>query len=488
MKIIRVVGISLTLLACSVGTSNAWLSAGRVLCDANQNNQIDANDQAVVGVFVVVTNVSGTFSNGNFTTTPGGNFAVELPPAPDSYVVFVHPQSLPAGSTLVLPAGGSISFSLTATVSNFFGGDFLIANPACIQTNQPATNSLAGLVAGRVLCDANQSGQIDASDQPVLGAFVVVTNVSGTFSNGDFTATPGGDFVLNLPAVPDSYVLFVHPQSLPAGSTSVLPASGSISFNLTATVSNFLGANFLIANPACVETNQPPPPTQTNNTCCLSGKATIGGTSKKPLFTLSATVFPGCRCDKEDSGEFEVVANGLRLQFKGTVAEILDCGESVDSSSGALINSIEVHGVGTLKGINGNRCNSGLVYFFAHVEDRSAAKLADALYFRAYATDNATLLLISGDTANPANVSPVSVCGNLVVGTDCCQENNQGGNGHGNGKGPGEGNGNGKGQGKGNQGDQDQGNKGKGGNGNDQGKGKGWGNNKGGSGKGKGGW
>jgi len=345
--------------------------------------------------------------------------------------------------------------------------------------------SHAWLTAGRVLCDANQNGQIDSNDVPVLGAFVVVTNVSGTFSNGNFTATPGGDFALDLPPVADSYILYVHPLSLPSGSTVVLPASGTVSFSLTATVSNFFGGDFLIANPACVQTNQPPPPPpppQTNNTCCLGGSATIGGTSKKPLFSLSATVFPGCRCDKEDSGQFVVTANGLRLQFKGTVAEILDCGESTDDSSGALIRSIEVQGVGTLKGLNGNRCNAGLVYFFAHVEDRSDAHLADAIYFRAYASDNTTLLLISGDTANPTNISPVDVCGNLIVGSDCCQESNQGGKG---GKGKGEGEGNGKGQGNG-KGNQDEGN-GKGnkgnsnsnkGNDNDQGNNKG--NNKGG--------
>jgi hypothetical protein len=323
------------------------------------------------------------------------------------------------------------------------------------------SNSHAWLGAGRVLCDANQSGQIDAGDQAVLGAFVVVTNVSGTFSNGNFTSTPGGDFALDLPPAPDSYVLFVHPLSLPAGSTLVLPASGTISFSLTASISPFFGGDFLIANPACVQTtNQPPPQPGQTNTCCLAGSASIGGTSRKPQFSLAATVFPGCRCDKEDSGEFNVVANALRLQLKGAVAEILDCGESVDASSGALIRSIEVQGAGTLKGINGCRSNFGLVYFFAHIEDRSDAHLADAVYLRAYAADNTTLLLISGDAANPLNISPIAVCGgNLIVGNDCCEESNQGGKGHDKGKGEGEGKGKGD-QGNGNKGkgNQDQGN------------------------------
>src|SRR4051794_8432278 len=133
MKLTKLIGISLLVLSGSVVNSHAWDAFGRVLCDANQSGQIEASDQPVLGVFVVVTNVSGTFSNGNFTATPGGDFGVDLPPVADSYIVYVHPLSLPAGSTVVLPASGFIAFSLTASVSNFFGGDFLIANPACVQ-------------------------------------------------------------------------------------------------------------------------------------------------------------------------------------------------------------------------------------------------------------------------------------------------------------------------------------------------------------------
>lgn len=321
--------------------------------------------------------------------------------------------------------------------------------------------SQAWLTAGNVFCDANQSGQIDTGDQPVLGVLIVVTNTSGTFSNGNFTATPGGDFAVELPPVADSYVEFVHPLTLPSGSTVILPASGTISFSLTTSVSNFFGGNFLIANPACVQaTNQPPPP-QTNNTCCLAGSANIigSGTKKKPDFSISATVFPGCRCDREDSGEFQITANGLRLQFKGTVAEIISCTEITDTTSGALIHAIDVQGVGTLKGVNGCKSNFGVVAFTAHVEDRSDANLADAIYFHAFASDDTTLLLISGDTDNPLDISPVSITsGNLIVGSNCCENNK--GHGHG------EGEGNRHGHQNGNGNDNDQGNKGNKGNGN----------------------
>jgi hypothetical protein len=181
--------------------------------------------------------------------------------------------------------------------------------------------------------------------------------------------------------------------------------------------------------------------------------------------TIGVNVFPGCRCNGEDGGEFHVVANDLKLQFNGEVVEITNCGE--DSSSGAAIRFIEVQGVGTLKGTGKSKVNYGVVAFSAHVEDRCSANLADAVYFRAYAADNTTLLLISGDSANPLNVVPRSVSGNLVIGTTCCEEDNEGGGGegkgHDNGEGKGKGQGNDKGQGKGNQdqgkgkGNQDQG-------------------------------
>src|SRR5438128_2646847 len=137
MKTFKTVGLVLLILAGGRITSQAWHAAGRVLCDATQNGQIDATDQAVLGALVVVTSVSGTFSNGNFTATPGGDFVLELPAVPDSYVLSMNLGSLPAGSTVLLPASGTLSFSTTASVSNFLGADFLIANPACVHTNPP---------------------------------------------------------------------------------------------------------------------------------------------------------------------------------------------------------------------------------------------------------------------------------------------------------------------------------------------------------------
>jgi hypothetical protein len=64
------------------------------------------------------------------------------------------------------------------------------------------------------------------------------------------------------------------------------------------------------------------------------------------------------------------------------------------------------------------------VYFFVHAEDCGGCSAAtDRLYFRAYAADGTTLFLISGDTANPLNVTPITIsAGDLKIGTSCCDQ------------------------------------------------------------------
>src|SRR5678816_3661107 len=75
---------------------------------------------------------------------------------------------------------------------------------------------------GQVLCDANTNGVIDAADGPVQSVLVVVTNLSGTFSNAGWTSIDGY-FVIDLPQMPDSYVDYIHPLTLPAGVTAITP-------------------------------------------------------------------------------------------------------------------------------------------------------------------------------------------------------------------------------------------------------------------------
>ena len=276
--------------------------------------------------------------------------------------------------------------------------------------------SNAWQTSGHVFCDANQNGQIDSGDVPVPGVLVIVTNTSGTFSNGDFTTTDGG-FVLALPAVPDSYVEYLHPLTLPSDATVVIPAGGVYAFTLNGDPNtNFVG-DFLISSSNCASVTPPPPPT--TNGCCLTGGGSICAGQGQPQITFSGKAIPACGCASGDSGSWDVVSCGLRLHFQGEVLEIVNCGVT---ESGCKF--IEFQGAGTLKGTGDNKANCGLVYFFVRAEDcGGCGSPADRLYFRAYAADGTTLLLISGDTANPLNVVPITLSGgDLQIGTSCCDQ------------------------------------------------------------------
>src|SRR5579859_4392769 len=102
--------LCLLIVCSSTVTSHAWQNMGHVYWDANGNGVIDSGDVPVRSVLVVVTNVSGTFSNANWTTG-NGFFIMELPAGPGSYVDYINPLTLPKGATGVLP----ISHSFTIT-------------------------------------------------------------------------------------------------------------------------------------------------------------------------------------------------------------------------------------------------------------------------------------------------------------------------------------------------------------------------------------
>src|SRR5947207_9252017 len=115
------------LFAASLINSQAWIKVGHVYCDANTNGTIDAGDLPVQSVLVVVTNVSGTFSNASWTTAEG-QFLVALPDAPDQYVDFVHPQTVPTGTIILPPFNSFVNSSNQLIVTN----DFLLENTACV--------------------------------------------------------------------------------------------------------------------------------------------------------------------------------------------------------------------------------------------------------------------------------------------------------------------------------------------------------------------
>lgn len=242
MKIIFRLFLGILVILASTSTSRAVNAMGKVFCDASQNSSFDANNPAIPGVFVVVTNLSGSFSNGNWTTTPDGRFVVALPNVADRYVAFILPESLPGGSAVVIPSSGLARFSVSNLVADITT-NFLVNSPIC------RTNSFQAI--GRIFCDINSNGVIDPTDPP-LEVLIGITNLSGTFSNAAFSTN--GTFVLNLPHVTDSYVEFLIASSLPPGFAIELPTNGVFTFTFSPGIRTNFFSRFLISG-ACCPTN-----------------------------------------------------------------------------------------------------------------------------------------------------------------------------------------------------------------------------------------
>jgi hypothetical protein len=118
-------GCGLVALLLSAGVAQAWHVSGRVLCDENDNRQIDVSDHAVGGVMIAVENASGTFS-AVVTSTADGTFHIEVPHNSDSYLAYLHPPTVPPGATTILPTGGVYSFALTNEAQFFEQANFLL--------------------------------------------------------------------------------------------------------------------------------------------------------------------------------------------------------------------------------------------------------------------------------------------------------------------------------------------------------------------------
>ncbi len=108
-------------------------------------------------------------------------------------------------------------------------------------------------VTGKVVCDDNANGQIDAQDLGEEGVVVTVKNTSGSFTTTGIT-TSDGSFLIDLPHSPDSYQVSLYAPTVPPGAKVLLPQGGSYAFTLTDTNQYFEQANFLL------KCNEAPPP------------------------------------------------------------------------------------------------------------------------------------------------------------------------------------------------------------------------------------
>jgi SdrD B-like domain len=302
-----------------------------------------------------------------------------------------------------------------------------------------AVTSKAATVSGFVLCDANQNGTNDIGDVGIPNVMVVVTNENGSFSNSTVTAG-NGFFSLQIPnfdplaerqdPLSQVYIETLNPATLPAGSTIDFPmaitnliATPAFFIDFAADLTNLVytsasgtatNGNWLINNPDCqVQT--------TTTNCMLNGGGVIRSrTRNRPDHTFAGNIFSRISPRMIEGGNWVDVAHNLNLMFQSTTIESVRCGELAITPSNRRMpkaSFIEFSGTGTLKGIGGNRLASIPVLFTARVEDRGQPGMGvDRYYLRVFTADGTTLLLVSGDPSNPANIVPVPISsGNLSI-------------------------------------------------------------------------
>ena len=299
---------------------------------------------------------------------------------------------------------------------------FLSAALLCLTT---ATSARAALVTGVVRCDANHNLTNDVGDAGIAGVLVVVTNQTGTFFNSTFTAADGS-FSLQIPnfdplaeisdPLSQLYVETLHAVTLPPAAVIVFPpAITNLSLtpawyiNFAPDLTNLVyvsgtgispNGDWLVSNAGCE-----------SGDCGLSGGGVIRSSSKRPEHSFHGGISPTVLPDGTRRGNWTDLAHDSKLLFQSTVVQTVNC-------IGSPAHAIEFSGLGTLKGIDGNKARFDAVHFTVRVEDhRRPGRGGDGYYLRVYTSDGVTLLLVSGDAANPLDIVTVPIsAGNLTIG------------------------------------------------------------------------
>lgn len=280
-------------------------------------------------------------------------------------------------------------------------------------------------------------GRVKCPDQLVLeGAVVSVTGSTalGAFA-GSAATDAAGNYTINLPDAVGTFIAVLDENSLPEG-TSVI-GSASVPFETTATDTS-RRVDFAVDN--CQETPPPPPPALA---CWFTGGGAkidqllgIPAAHKGPQHSFGGNVNPGCSPTAGQGGNWNHVARDLKLHFKGTAIQVVECGNvpqpppNGSTSPVTPFNYIEFVGTGTLKGIQGNKADFGQVTFFGRCEDRNepgtkpanAGTGIDRYYLRVVDGTGVTRLLISGST-DPNVVAPVEITdGNFQLHISSCDD------------------------------------------------------------------
>jgi hypothetical protein len=289
-----------------------------------------------------------------------------------------------------------------------------------------ASSAYAWHVEGRAFCDG--------TGLPLGGVSIQVTSTDGGGFTGTATTDDGGYYFVGLPESP---ACFQVSAVLGAGETALSPAGGSAAF-CTTTSSFEIEQDFVISSPAC-----------SNEGCWLTGGgakfSSITGTflgqsntlKASKMFNWGGNVNPGCSPTAGQGGQWNTIDALNKLHFHGTAIQVVRCG-NVDgippgsTSPATPFNFIEFQGTGDVKGIQGNKANYPLVYFFGRAEDRNepgsngqrdgAGK--DRYFLNVY-TDpgdpvGTSIMLVDMD-GDPSTVDPLIITdGNMQIHVSSC--------------------------------------------------------------------
>ncbi len=315
----------------------------------------------------------------------------------------------------------------------------LVALAALLITMLFASTAMACIIKGKVACP---------NDKTFAGITITVTPPAGqTPSPAVTTTAANGTYEINYPDfVPGLYLVTISdlPDGIIPSETKYTlnggPLTAGMSVGFNETESGFVAViNWVVDGPAC-------------GSCWLTGGgayfdtqtgtflATHGGNKAKPIDSFGGNVYPGCSPTAGDGGNWNHVYRGAHpLHFQGKTITVVRCGnvDGFDGSSSPVTpwSFIEFTGVGTLKGIAGNKADYGTVHFFARAEDRNepgskGAKegaLIDRYYLRVwdssgtvfeFGADSATGT--AADDANAANLVLPITSGNLQLHASSC--------------------------------------------------------------------
>ena len=281
---------------------------------------------------------------------------------------------------------------------------------------------------GHILCDGTGTA--------LPGITVQVTSTDGAGFTGTATPDPWGYYIIILPEVPGCYRASLV---LGAGESVVSPAGGFFDFCSTGTEG--FTQDWLVESPTCGNVT---------GACWLTGGGAkfssltgtyLGQSGRTKLgkeYNWGGNVNPGCSPTAGEGGQWNTIDALQKLHFQGFAIEVVRCGNIDDYPPGSEspvtpFNFIEFQGTGRVQGIQGNKADYPLVYFFARAEDRNepgSTGMRDGAgkdrYFLNVYTNQAdpvgsSLILVDIDD-DPATVDPLIITdGNMQIHISGCE-------------------------------------------------------------------